>query len=160
MNGITYYNLRYGVEMIAAVALFPSFVFSPRLGKKLRLILLIIFLALLGRQFAEMTAAGPRELPVVKEGIRNTPCRAQRQRAIIEFLRGHYDGKRVLVAVRKWPCVMPEVGIYFRNTLSNLNRKYWAQMQTEPEKWVEWIIRGDGDAVDSLMQAYPGFQGF
>ena len=114
----TYYNLRYGVEMIAAVALFPSFVFSPRLGKNLRLTLLIVFLALLGRQFAQLTAAGPRELPVVKEGILNTPCRAQRQRAIIEFLRGRYDGKRVLVAVGKWPCVMPEVGIYFRNTLT------------------------------------------
>jgi len=151
----TYYNLRYGVEMIAAVALFPSFVFSPRLGNKLRLTLLIIFLAVLGRQFAELTAAGPRELPVVKESILNTPCRARRQQAIIEFLREHYDGKRVLVASGKWPCVMPEVGIYFRHTLSNLNRNYWAKMPTEPEKWVEWIIRGEGDAVDSLMQAYP-----
>ncbi|MGA3325254.1 MAG: hypothetical protein ABSF45_12345 [Terriglobia bacterium] len=151
----TYYNLRYGMEMIAAVALFPSFVLSPRLGKKLRWALLIIFLALLGRQFAALTAGGARELPVVKESILNTPCRAKRQRAIIEFLREHYDGKRVLVASGKWPCVMPEAGIYFRNTLSNLNRKYWAKMQTEPEKWVEWIIRGEGDAVDSLMQAYP-----
>jgi hypothetical protein len=151
----TYYNLRYGVEMIAAVALFPSFVFSPRLGKKLRLTLLLIFLAVLGRQFAEMTAAGPRELPVVKEGILNTPCRSHRQRAIIEFLRGRYDGERILVAVGKWPCVMPEVGIYFRNTLTNQTRKFWAQMHTEPGKWVEWVIRGDGDAIDSLMQAYP-----
>ena len=50
---------------------------------------------------------------------------------------------------------MPEAGISFRNTLSNLNRKYWAKMQTEPEKWVEWIIRGDGDPIDSLMRAYP-----
>jgi hypothetical protein len=50
---------------------------------------------------------------------------------------------------------MPEVGIYFRNTLTNQSRKYWAQMHTEPEKWVEWIIRGDGDAIDGLMQAYP-----
>jgi hypothetical protein len=151
----TYYNLRYGMEMIAAVALFPSFVFSPRLGKKLRVTLLIIFLAVLGRQSAVLTAAGPREMPVVKEGILNTPCRARRQRAIIEFLRGHYDGKRVLVAVGKWPCVMPEVGIYFRNTITNQNRGYWALMRTEPEKWVGWIIRGEGDVIDSLMQAYP-----
>ncbi|MFZ0962564.1 MAG: hypothetical protein WAO35_16840 [Terriglobia bacterium] len=151
----TYYNLRYGVEMIPAVALFPSFVFSPRLGKKLRITLLIVFLAVLGRQFTVLTAKGPRELPVVKEGILNTPCRSQRQQAIIEFLRGHYDGKRVLVAVGKWPCVMPEVGIYFRNTLSNQNRAYWPLMHTEPEKWVAWIIRGDGDVIDGLMQAYP-----
>jgi len=151
----TYYNLRYGVEMVAAVALFPSFVFFPSLGKKLRLTLLIIFLLLLGRQFAVQTAGGPGDLPVVREGILNTPCCAKRQQAIVEFLRGHYDGKRVLVAVGKWPCVMPEVGIYFHNTLTNQNRRYWPQMRTAPGKWVEWIIRGDGDAVDSLMQAYP-----
>ena len=151
----TYYNLRYGVEMIAAVALFPSFVFSPRLGRNLRIILMIVFLGLVGRQFARMTAGGPRELPVVKEGILNTPCRARRQRAIIEFLRGRYDGKRVLVAVGKWPCVEPEVDIYFRNTITNLNRQYWPRMRREPEKWVEWIIRGDGDPIDSLIQAYP-----
>jgi hypothetical protein len=151
----THYNLRYGMAMIAAVALFPSFVFSPRLGKGLRISLLILFLAVLGFQFARLTAAGAGELQVVKEGTLNTPCRARRQRAIIEFLRARYDGKRVLVASGKWPCVMPEAGIYFRNTLSNLNRKYWVRIQTEPEKWVEWIIRGDGDSVDSLMQAYP-----
>ena len=49
----------------------------------------------------------------------------------------------------------PEAGIYFRNTLGTRNRKYWAKMRTEPQKWVEWIIRRDGDAIDSLMQAYP-----
>ncbi len=87
-----YYNLRYGVQMIAAVALFPSFVFSPRLGTALRL-RTDLFLAVLGWQFAAIDGGGPAELAVVKEGILNTPCRAQRQRAIIEFLRGHYDGK-------------------------------------------------------------------
>jgi hypothetical protein len=50
---------------------------------------------------------------------------------------------------------MPEIGIYFRNTLTSQNRKYGAKMHTEPEKWVDWIIRGEGDAIDSLMQAYP-----
>jgi hypothetical protein len=151
----THYNLRYGAAMIAAVALFPSFVFSAGLGKNLRLILLIVFLALLGKQFADLTAAGPTELAVVKEGVLNSPCRAKRQRAIIEFLRGRYDGKRVLVTVGAWPCVMPALGIDLRNTLTNLNRPYWLQMRTHPEKWVEWIIRGDGDNVDNLMQTYP-----
>jgi len=102
-----------------------------------------------------LASAGPEELAVVKEGILNTPCRSKRQQAVIQFLRGHYDGKRVLVAVGKWPCVMPEVGIYFGNTISDANRKYWSRMRREPEKWVEWIIRGRGDAVDGLMRAYP-----
>jgi len=151
----TYYNLRYGVEMVAAVALFPSFVLSPRLGKSFRLVLLALFLALFACQFAALMARGPRELLVVKEGILNTPCRSKRQSAIIHFLRENYDGKRILVAPGKWPCVMPEVGIDLRNTLTSQNRRYGALMRTHPEQLVEWVIRGDGDSIDSLMRAYP-----
>jgi hypothetical protein len=151
----TYYNLRYGIQMIAAAALFPSFVFSARLGTALRSVLLLLFVSLLAWQCVGMTRAGVAEMPIVKEGVLNTPCRARRQQAIIAYLREHYDGGRILVTAGKWPCVMPQVGIHFRNTFSNLNRKYWVKMQTEPEKWVEWIIRGQGDAVDGLMAAYP-----
>ncbi|MGD1156590.1 MAG: glycosyltransferase family 39 protein [Terriglobia bacterium] len=151
----TYYNLRYGLEMVPAVALFPSFVLSARLGRNLRVGLLVVFLVLLGRQFFVLASAGAEELAVVKEGILNTPCRSKRQQAVIQFLRGHYDGKRVLLAVGKWPCVMPEVGIYFGSTISDANRKYWSRMSREPEKWVEWIIQARGDAVDGLMRAYP-----
>jgi hypothetical protein len=151
-----HYNLRYGIAMMAAVALFPSFLFSPRLGKGLRTAMLVLLIGIWAGQLIQMTSAGTRELQVVQEGIRNSPCRAKNEQAIIEFLREHYDGKRVLVASGKWPCVMPSVNIHFRNTLSNLNRTYWSRLQTEPEKWVDWIIRGDGDSVDDLMEAYPG----
>jgi hypothetical protein len=151
----TYYNLRYGLEMIPAVALFPSFIFSVRLHRPLRLGLLALFVAVLGYQSARMLSSGPEALAVVKEGILNTPCRSPRQEAIIQYLRGHYDGRRVLVAVGKWPCVMPQVGISFHNTISDSNRKYWGMMKTDPQDWVGWIIRGNGDAIDHLMQTYP-----
>ena len=151
----THYNLRYGMEMIPAIALFPSFVLSARLGKTLRMILLAVFLAVLVGQFIQLTSRGPEEMPIVKEGIRNTPCRAKRQRAIIEFLRAHYDGQRIMLAGGKWPCVAPEVGICYRDTLTNDNRKYWARVKTEPAKWVEWIISSRGDVIDNLMRAYP-----
>jgi len=150
-----YYNLRYGLEMIPAVALFPSFVLSPRLGKGLQVVLLAIFLALFGREFCASMSGGPEGLAVLKEGILNTPCRSKRQQAMIEFLRAHYDGKRVLVASGKWPCVMPQLGIYLGNTISDANRSYWRRMRREPDQWVEWIIQGNGDAVDNLMRAYP-----
>jgi hypothetical protein len=124
-------------------------------------LLLIVFLVLLAGQLALLTSRGTTEIPVVKEGILNTPCRAKRQRAIIEFLRRNYDGRRVLVASGKWPCVMPEVGIYFRDTITDQTRKYWTRMHTEPGKWIEWIIRGGGDPIDDLMRAYPrAFQDF
>jgi hypothetical protein len=152
----TYYNLRYGMEMIPAVALFPSFVLSAQLSKHLRVGLLVLFIAVMGFQSGTMLSSGPAELAVAKEGILNTPCRSPRQQAIIQFLRAHYDGKRLLVAMGKWPCVMPQVGINFRNTISDSNREPWGRMETEPQDWVGWIIRGNGDAVDHLMQTYPG----
>ncbi len=60
-----------------------------------------------------------------------------------------------MVAAGKWPCVMPQVGIPFHKTLTETNRKYWSKLRSEPGKWVEWIIRGQGDPVDDLMRAYP-----
>jgi len=151
----THYNLRYGLEMIPAVALYPSFIFSTQLSRHLRLGLLLLFVGLLGCQSALMLSAGPEELAVVKEGILNTPCRSHRQAAILQFLRAHYDGERLLVAVGKWPCVMPQLGINLRNTISDSNREYWIRMTIEPQNWVGWIIRGNDDAVDQLMRAYP-----
>jgi beta-galactosidase GanA len=50
---------------------------------------------------------------------------------------------------------MPEVGIYYRNTITEANRKYWRSLRPDAGRWVEWIIRGEGDSVDELMRAYP-----
>jgi hypothetical protein len=117
--------------------------------------LLAFFVAVLAWQSYSLSAGGAKGLAVVKEGILNTPCRSPRQQAIIGFLRRNYDGKRILLAAGKWPCVMPELGIPFRNTISEANRRYWRALRPDAGKWVEWIIRGDGDPVDELMRAYP-----
>jgi 4-amino-4-deoxy-L-arabinose transferase-like glycosyltransferase len=151
----TYYNLRYGIEMVPAVALFPIFLLHAGLPRRLRYGLLAFFVAVLAGQSYSLLAGGAEELAVVKEGVLNTPCRSLRQQAVIRLLRHRYDGKRLLVAAGKWPCVMPELGIPFRNTISEANRRYWRALRPVAGKWVEWIIRGDGDSVDELMRAYP-----
>ncbi len=151
----TYYNLRYGAEMIPALAVFAGFVLPRALPRPWRYRLLAFFVAGLVLQCGVLLSGGAERLVVAREGILNTPCRSERQQAIIRFLRQHYDGGRVLVAGGKWPCVMPEVGIHFRNTISDANREYWRQLRTDAGNWVGWIIRGDGDPVDELMRAYP-----
>ena len=59
------------------------------------------------------------------------------------------------MAAGKWPCVIPGVGISYRNTLTEENRKYWRQVVSDPARWVEWIIRSEADSVDALMRAHP-----
>jgi len=151
----TYYNLRYGLEMLPAVAIFPSFLLAPCLSRRVRGALLATIVAALGVQAISTVSRGASELVVVKEGILNTPCRSPRQQTIIRYLRQYYDGRLIIVSAGKWPCVNPELGIPFRNTLSEANREQWQGLERGVGPAVGWIIRGDGDRVDQLMRAYP-----
>ncbi len=155
LNPHAYYNLRYGLEMLPAVAILSSFLLSSRLPRELRAGLALLLLAVLAGQAMSLSAGGTSELAVVKEGVLNTPCRSKRQQAVIRFLRDRYDGGTVLMALGKWPCVMPAVGIAYRKTLTEANREYWQRLRSDPQNLTTWILRGDGDAVAELMRAYP-----
>jgi hypothetical protein len=157
----TYYNLRYGIEMLPALAMFPSFLFSPRMTPGIRVALCIPALGLILGQDVSMWARGVANLPVVQEPIRNNPCKSIKQQLAIGLLRDRYDGSMIVAAAGKWPCLMPALSIPFRQTISETNRWYWKQLRYGPDRKVGWIIRGDGDVVDDLMRAYPqAFRGF
>jgi len=151
----TYYNLRYGLAMLPGLALLGSLVLGVRLAPTVRSVVTVALLGLLVAPAAWSLWRGAQELPIVREGLLNTPCRSERQKAVADFLRRHYDGGALMMAAGKWPCAMPELGIPFRRTVTETNREYWKRLRSEPEKWVEWIVRSRGDAVDELMLADP-----
>jgi hypothetical protein len=151
-----YYNLRYGIEMLPGIALLASFVISPTLSRNLRNGMLAACLAVLVGQNVWMLAGGARKLPVVREGILNTPCSTKPDQDLIAFFRKHYDGQRILMQSGEWPCVAPTLDIHFRKILCGDNLKYWRQIPRGAQHLVEWIVAGEGDPVDILMRAYPG----
>ncbi|MCL5005185.1 MAG: glycosyltransferase family 39 protein [Acidobacteria bacterium] len=151
----SYYNLRYGLEMLPAIALLPSFLLSSALPRKIRMGLLAGCLLILGAQGFAMVRKGTRGLPVVKETILNTPCKSPADQALIRFFSRHYEGKTILMQSGEWVCVAPSLGIPYRKILDASNRRYWLQLPQGPQKWVEWIVRGTGDPIDMLMRAYP-----
>jgi len=152
----SYYNLRYGIEMLPGIALLASFVISPTLSRGFQTGMLAACLAVLGAQNVWMLAGGARKLPVVREGILNTPCKTQPDQELIDFFRSHYDGQRILMQPGEWPCVAPTLDIHFRNILSGSNRSYWRKLPNGAQKLVGWIVSGEGDPVDILMRTYPG----
>jgi hypothetical protein len=151
----SYYNLRYGIEILPGIALLASFVISPALSRNLRTGILVACLAVLGAQNAWMLAGGARKLSVVKEGILNTPCNTEPDQALIAFFKSHYDGQRILMESGEWPCVAPTLNIQYRNILSGDNLKYWRQIPNGAQKLVEWVVIAEGDPVNILMRAYP-----
>lgn len=151
----TYYNLRYGLEMASALALFPAFLVSPGFSRSRRRIVLGALCAIFAAQAFGMGWAGARHLPLVREGVLNTPCKSPAEQDVVRFFKQHYDGEIVLMASGEWPCLMPQLGIPYRKTLSQSNRKYWLQLRFGASRWAGWIIRRRDDAVDMLMRSYP-----
>jgi len=151
----SYYNLRYGIEMLPGIALLASFAVSPTVTWGLRTAILAACLAVVGVQNAWMLAGGARKLPMVTEGILNSPCNTEPDQTLIAFFRSHYDGKRILMQSGEWPCVAPTLDIHYRNILSGNNRTYWRKLPNGAEKFVDWIVSGENDPVDILMRTYP-----
>jgi hypothetical protein len=151
----TYWNLRLGMEMLPAAAVFPTFLLLPGLPRRLHRLVLSALLLIIVGQAVLTTSHGVSELAIAKEGILNTPCKSLRQQAVIRVLHQVYDGGNVLIATGKWPCVMREVGIPFHQTLTGTNRHFRQRLREEPSSLVNWIVRGDDDDVDILMRAYP-----
>jgi hypothetical protein len=151
----SYYNLRYGIEMLPGIALLTSFVISRTLPRSLRTGTLVACLAVLGVQNVWMLSGGASKLPMVTEGILNTPCKTKPDEALIAFFRTNYDGKRILMQSGEWPCVAPTLDMPFQNILSGSNLTFWRKLPSGAQKLVEWIVRGEGDRVDILMRTYP-----
>ncbi|MGH9471085.1 MAG: ArnT family glycosyltransferase [Terriglobia bacterium] len=151
----TYYNLRYGLEMAPAVALFPGFLMAPGLGQRRRHVVLGVICGLLVFQAVLMGWHGARRLPLVREGLLNTPCKTPAALMVTHFFRQRYDGQPILLSSGEWPCLMPALGIPYRKTISNANRTYWRQLRFGAARFAGWIIRKRGDSVDGLMRAFP-----
>lgn len=151
----TYYNLRYGLEMAPAVALFPSFLIAPELRSERRRTAVAVICALLVFQAFSMGRRGAHHLPLVREGILNTPCKKPAAMFVERFFREHYDGEPIVLSSGEWPCLTPELGIPLRKTLSEADPKYWRQLRTGAAPFAGWIICRRGDTVDRLMRAFP-----
>lgn len=157
----SYYNLRYGLEVLPALAVFPTFLVGPGITGKRRFVTGAVVLALIAGEGAFMARGGPESLPIVRESIRNTPCRAKRQQALIALFRREYDGRELLMSPGEWLCLNPAIGLPFRKTLSETNTESWIKLSSGVPTVVGWIIRGVDDPVDQLMRAYPAtFQDF
>lgn len=158
----TYYNLRYGLEMLPAVSLLGSFLISYTFPHKLRIAVLTACLLVIGAQGVAMLGGGARELPLVREAALNTPCKASADRALIHFFSLHYDGRPLLMESAEYPCVASTLGIPLHKFLGDTDREYWLQLRSGLPQSTGWIVRGEDGAVDNLMRAYPnavrGFQ--
>jgi hypothetical protein len=157
----SWYNTRYGMELLPALALGLGFVasivvgatreFKPQWAKYA----VGMLVALVALNAWEVVREGP--LAYV-EGTKNMAAHRPYQRAIPPVLRGLL-AQRPDAAVLMETSVDPEIvalsGIPLRQTINEADLEIWDTALKAPAAHAAIVLAFDGDAVDSAVKAHP-----
>jgi hypothetical protein len=157
----SWYNLRYGMEMLPAFALGLGFAahavvaavreFKPG-GARYAAGALF---ALAAANACQMT----REVPLVYvEGVKNIESRRQYENEIPPALRAllaERPGAVVLMDTSVFPEIVALTGIPLRRTINESDLEIWDNALAAPADHAAIVLAFDGDAVDGAVKAHP-----
>lgn len=145
------YNARYGVELVAPMALFiATLASSISLRRRLLRSLGNIVIGAVIIVQTIVTASGG--IVSLQDGQFGLSC--AHSHAIIIFLAQHYEGGRILEDLydTKIDALNPEAGIDFKNMIYEGSGRLWHQSLRDPASMVNWIIVNPADQHDLVAQ--------
>ena len=157
----SWYNTRYGMEMLPALALGLGFAgafvlaaareFKPRLAK----IVAVPLFALAAANVWQMM----RERPLVYvEGTKNREAHRPYQNAIPPALRAllaKRPNATILMETSVDPQIVALTGIPLRQTINEADLAVWDEALNAPAEHAAIVLAFDGDAVDHAIKAHP-----
>ena len=157
----SWYNTRYGMEMLPALALGIGFISSAILAAvrdfkpaaaKVAACLLFALVALNAAQLI-------RERPLVYiEGTKNIAAHRPYQRAIPPVLRAvlaRQPGATILMETSVDPEILALTGIPLRQTINEADLAIWDAALAAPATHAPIVLAFDGDAVDRAVKSHP-----
>jgi hypothetical protein len=158
----SWYNTRYGMELLPAFALGLAFVaqfaiavvreFNPRWVKYA----VVVFLSLL---FLNAWVID-REQPLTYiEGTKNIESRRPLEIQIPPVLRSLLatrPGAPVLMKTSVYPQIVANTGIPLRQTINESDREYYFDALAAPAAHAAIVLAFDGDDVDRAVHDHPG----
>lgn len=145
------YNARYGVELVAPVALFlATLASSMTMGR--RLLRLLGHIVIGGVIIVQTVLTASGGIVSLQDGQFGLSC--AHSHSIIIFLAQHYDGGRILEDLydTKIDALNPEAGIDFKNVVYEGSGRLWQQSLRDPASMVNWIIVNPADQHDLVAQ--------
>ena len=139
------FNVRYGVMLIPAVAIFFAFLFS-----KSHEILKIVYLAALFFQMY-LFISGHTTVISLQDGLGGLS--AAKHPDVEKFLQNNYKNGTVLLDDYSRTMSVIKSGINERDTIYIGNKPYWEISLINPEKHADWIIMQQGDMVWTSLYA-------
>lgn len=143
-----YYNLRYGVQLLPAVALFSGLVVAAlwRAARRLTLIRgpraafgVAAGLAILcgGVYAAMLHAPGP---PAYAEAVHNAPARLAMEHALARALAPRQPGQKILMFYGTYPGALADDGIPLHEVIQEANFHLWQHALAAPHAYVQWVV--------------------
>ena len=166
----TWYNTRYGLELLPALAVGLGFAAQiaagflcrlrfarpvPRLVPRLPILAFAILFAFAGLNFLWLL----RQDPVVYvESTKNLDARLPYDQAIpplLENLAMTFPGAPVLMDTSSYPEIVSLTGIPLRQTINESDLDVWRTALAAPASHAAIVVAFDGDAVDRAVKAHP-----
>ena len=157
----SWYNTRYGVEMLPAFALGLGFAASVVMGPahkfkpgSVRYLSVLLFL-LIGLNVGWMLREGP---PVYIEGTKNIEARRSYEEEIPAALRellATRPGGVVLMDTSVYPQIVAFTGIPLSQTINESDKEFYHAALAAPAQHAALVLAFDGDEIDRAVHAHP-----
>jgi hypothetical protein len=154
----SFYNSRYGMEMLPALALFAFIAIAAleRLWAKsspraVQLMNPVVLLLVLANSFA-MIYTTPL---VLKEGIVNATTRVPFESAIARQLESYPVGVPILMFNSDHIGALQQAGIPLKQTLNEGDRDSWEAALAAPAEKAQYVVAIAGDPVAKAVAAHP-----
>jgi cellulose synthase/poly-beta-1,6-N-acetylglucosamine synthase-like glycosyltransferase len=133
------WNVRFGVQIVAPVALFLAVLIkhcAPRNRRSLWSILRPIFFV--GSILVQTVLIANSGIVSLQDGLYGISCLSTEP--ITLFLAQHYAGGKILEDVNAFPINEADIGIDLKDTVYEGSGPLWNQALKDPAATVEWII--------------------
>ena len=145
------YNARYGVEVVAPMALFLA-TLANSMSLRRRLLGFLGHIVIVGVIIVQTVLTASGGIVSLQDGQFGLSC--AHSHSIIIFLAQHYEGGRILEDLydTKIDALNPEAGIDFKNMVYEGSGRLWQQSLRDPASMVNWIIVNPADQHDLVAQ--------
>ena len=151
----SYYNLRYGIELLPAIAVFTgaSVCFALALVRlrRWRVVVPALTAALVFACYLQAWAATPISL---REAEVNSAVRMVLERGLARQLRELPADSTLLMYTGDYGRALQLAGIPFRRTINEGNRKQWAQALVSPAQMADYVVAANGDVLSEAVAAH------
>jgi hypothetical protein len=145
----SYYNTRYGLELLPAFAIFPALV--GEWFARTRVALAAAWCFVIANAIA-LTNARPL---VLQEALANSATRIPFESQLAAALRQIPPGASVLMQTSTYAGALQQSGLVLRQTINEGDYYFWAPALAAPASRADFVVAVDGDAVSQAVTAHP-----